>query len=194
MYIPQHNAFFIHIPKTGGNSIEFYFLQQMNIDVNLKNSMRIFNDHPELIIGRQNAKKQKAHYTAQELQNIKEFTNSKYKFSIVRHPFKRFISECKWSNTNVDTLCKQLRAGDNDRYHSSWDYLTVNNQLAVDSVFKLEEPHAINTELSKQFNIDFVMPHHNVSAYKNINLTTQQKDIIADVWQKDFEEFNYEID
>lgn len=194
MYIPQHNAFFIHIPKTGGNSIEFYFLQDMNIDVNRNNSTKIFNDHPELIIGRQNDTKQKAHYTAQELQDVNEFTNSKYKFSIVRHPFKRFISESKRSNTDPDVLCRQLRAGNDDRLHSSWDYLTVNNQLAVDHVFKLEEQRTINTELSKQFDIDFVMPHHNVSRNKNINLTTQQKDIITDIWQKDFEEFNYEID
>jgi len=193
MYIPQHNAFFIHIPKTGGNSVEFYFLQQMNIKVNDQNSVKIFNDHPELIIGRKNATKQTAHYTAKELQDIKEYVDSTYKFSMVRHPVDRFISECKWNHTGIDILCTQLKEGTNDRLLSSWDYLSVNDQLAVDRVFKLEQIETMNRELSSQFGIDFVLPHYNKSKDKSIKLTTKQLDLVANVWQKDFEEFDYEI-
>ena len=196
MYIPDHNAFFIHIPKTGGNSIEFYFLQQMGITVNERNSVTVFNSQKNIMLGRVDDH-QAAHYTATQLQNNELFKNSDYVFSIVRHPFQRFVSECRWrGKTNakdVDKILKDLQKQQDYRLYSSWDYISIAGKLAVNEVFKLEEPEIINLNLSKRFGIDFKMPHHNKSSTPDIQLTTAQKDIIIDVWQKDFEEFGYEV-
>ena len=198
MYIPKHNAFFIHIPKTGGNSIEFYFLREMLVEVSTENSVSVFNNHRELLIGTQNGV-QSAHYTAQQLQDSEKFVQSDYRFTIVRHPVQRFLSEHTWRQHNgkkmtVGQLLDALVAQQDPRLLSSWEYCTVNNKLCVDEVFRLEDiPHMERT-LCKQFGINFEMPHDNKSSVSKPQLTPEQLDIIHSVWIKDFEEFGYEID
>jgi len=197
MYIPDHNAFFIHIPKCGGNSIEFYFLRKAGIDVDVKNSVSVFNNHNKLMLGRQNGI-QLAHYTAQQLQDSDKFCNSDYRFTMVRHPVQRLLSEYMWRQTNgkkmsITRLLDELVAQEDPRLLSSWEYCTVNNKLCVDEVFRLEDiPHMERT-LGKQFGINFEMPHENVSREEKPILTQKQLEIIRTVWARDFEEFNYEI-
>lgn len=197
MYIPKHNAFFIHVPKTGGNSIEFYFLKEMGINVSIGNSNSVFNNNKKLIIGTQKGY-QSAHYTAEQLKSIEEFNKSNFVFSIVRHPFDRFISEFAWRQQHrsikLNKLLENLEEQNDARLYSCWDYLTIDNKLVVDRIFKLENTEEINTTLSKQFNIDFKMPWHNPSKKDKHILTDKEKEIIMKVWRKDFEEFNYEND
>jgi hypothetical protein len=198
MYIPKHNAFFIHIPKTGGKSIEFYFLREMNVEVSTKNSMSVFNSHSDLMIGQHDGE-QRAHYTVQQLQDSEKFYNSDYRFTIVRHPVQRFVSEYAWRQTSgkkctIGELLDELVAQQDSRLLSSWEYCTVDNKLCVDEVFRLEDiPHMERT-LSKRFGIRFEMPHDNKSTVEKPQLTPEQIDIIHNVWIKDFEEFGYEID
>ena len=197
MYIPKHNAFFIHIPKTGGNSIEFFFLRDMNVQVSTENSKNVFIDHKDLVLGNFNGV-QTAHYKAQQLQQNEKFCNSNYRFTIVRHPVERFLSEYAWRNgndngTKLDRLLNELVEQKDYRLHSCWEYITVDNKLCVDDVFRLEDISNMEKTLSKKLGIPFVMPHDNKSKKEKPTLTKSQLDIIRRVWAKDFEEFGYEI-
>lgn len=198
MYIPDHNAFFIHIPKCGGNSIEFYFLRKAGIDVSVKNSVSVFNANKQFIIGK-HQNKQTAHYAVSELQEEPAYLKADYRFTIVRHPVQRFLSEHAWRANNgmkcdIDQLLTELQTGNNYRLKSAWDYVSINNQNQMHDVFKLEEPEHIHAGISKRFNIEFEMPHENVTTNEKPILTQKQLEIIHTIWARDFEEFDYEID
>ncbi|MFT4803168.1 MAG: hypothetical protein ACJA2S_004808 [Cyclobacteriaceae bacterium] len=86
-----HKCIFIHIPKTAGQSIENYFLQQLGL--NQKQGL-------PLLIGR-NMKDgigppEITHLTSEELLNYhfinSDLYHSYYKFAFVRNPYKRAYS------------------------------------------------------------------------------------------------------
>ena len=198
MYIAEHNAFFIHIPKCGGNSIEFYFLREAGIKVDVQNSNSVFNANKQFILGKHQGK-QTAHYAVSELQTEPAYLNADYRFTIVRHPVQRFLSEHAWRNKHsmkcdIDKLLTELQTGNSYRLKSAWDYVSIDDQNQMHNVFKLEEPEHTKATLSEKFNIEFEMPHENVSTKEKPILTQKQLEIIRTVWARDFEEFDYEID
>lgn len=207
MYISKYNAFFIHIPKTGGTSIEFYFLRDMGINVNIENNVSVFNNNRDLYLGEQN-RIPIAHCTGQMLQDHDKFINSEYRFAIVRHPVERFLSEYVWRKKNssiggIDSgtstsLLNQLLNDLKDpkvrdlRLLSCWDYCSIDNKLCVDDVFRLEDISHMQQTLTDKLGIPFVMSHENRTIEEKPTLTKSQLDIIRSVWAKDFEEFNYD--
>ena len=67
----KHQCIFIHIPRTGGTSIEHWFLNHTMGNKNLPLK----------------------HLTAPQAKLIyKDYWNDYYKFSIIRNPYNRFVS------------------------------------------------------------------------------------------------------
>ena len=90
------NVLFIHIPKTGGTSVELYFSLKFNIPLNNKSLYLYIED--ELLLNKNiriNSSLQHITYNQiveySEIFNI-NFDNIKY-FAIVRNPYERFISD-----------------------------------------------------------------------------------------------------
>jgi len=205
MYIPKYNAFFIHIPKTGGTSIEFYLLRDMGVTVSTDNSDEVFYNHRDLYLGAKWREVPLKHYTTQQLQDHDKFINSDYRFTIVRHPVERFLSEYVWrkeielkqgiqNGTSMSQMLDDLKKPEvrDYRLRSYWQYCAVNNELDIDDIFRLEDiPHMQRT-LSDRLGKPFVMPHDNKSAVEKPVLTKSQIDIIRSAWAKDFEVFNYD--
>lgn len=204
MYIPKYNAFFIHIPKTGGTSIEFYFLRDMGVNVSTDNSDEVFHNYRDLYLGAQVGVSPK-HYTAQQLQDHDKFINSDYRFAIVRHPVERFLSEYVWrkeieskqgirNGTSITQLLNDLEDPEvcDYRLRSYWQYCAVNNELGIDDVFRLEDIPRMQQTLSDRIGKPFVMPHDNKSTVEKPVLTKSQLNIIYSAWAKDFEVFNYD--
>ena len=84
----QRNIIFVHVPRTGGTSIE--------ILLNLRNAVNYYAFAPWPELSPNNKSPQ--HFTYTELQqNLDvEFFRSAYKFAFVRNPWDRFVSEFAW--------------------------------------------------------------------------------------------------
>jgi len=178
----EEKLIFVHIPKTGGTSI---------------NSMLGFpgDNKPELLFGTPTALQ---HLTLDQIKTKipkEQYTNYK-KFTIVRNPYDRAVSEFCWlkkHNTinqevtfkvfckNLDSLCSPK--------HSIPQHCFVNND--IDFILRFED---INSEIKKVLP-NKTLPHkqrsRSNSDYKKF-YCDETKRIIYDKYKKDFEVFNYE--
>ena len=95
MFSEKFNAIFVHIPKTGGQSIESVFIQKHGLT---------WETRAPLLL-RPNNERSKgpnflAHLFAREYIECGHVEPEKfaamYKFAVVRNPYDRFISEYRW--------------------------------------------------------------------------------------------------
>ena len=199
----KYKLIFIHIPKTGGTSIE----KALGIKVWNKEILRLKKEHK--IGGILYAPH---HYTSLMVKNHPiaiPCWDDYFKFSIVRHPYTRVLSEFWWVHrhkgkkfefTNVGFnkhLKKYYRALDKDHKISQYDYLYDGlDNLLVDYVGKFEELGSVFKFLKNKFRL---IPDNLPTIHKSRNnakmlknLTQGQKNFIYKLYQKDFEKFNYE--
>ena len=196
------NLIFIHIPKTGGTTVENY--------------MRAI-DKPILQCGYGKFKNVVfQHFNYKDY--IKFFGNKGYnkfsKFSIVRNPYDRLISEYYWvksklnigfkSNKTFDFFLNEVEDIVNNKkydltiYHNHFipqcEFICDNSdKIMVNKLFKFEEfPKIINFLNKKSYNLR-KKKNFNVSKNnKKIILNNTQKNKIYELYKKDFEIFEYE--
>ena len=135
----HHNfALFLHIPKTGGTSVEKR-LRSMGYRLRLiENHISI---HKNFVF-----KKTPQHLTLDVLEHIVDLKKIDHMATVVRHPFDRLVSEFFWLKKNKmcasaeEFLDDFLKHGRDSRLnidnHLGPQSEYVNNQVAV---FKLEE-------------------------------------------------------
>jgi hypothetical protein len=215
MYSPKHKALFVHIPKTGGQSVETVFLQDLKLTWQERDALLLRpskrRDGPERL----------AHLYAEEYVRLGYLTQSEfdaaYRFSIVRHPFSRMVSEYRYRADSAERRKKQGKRAhlpDFDRFirrefeddHSDMArhlapqvtyLLDENGHLLVENVMRLE---TLNTEiepvLRRIFGRTVDLPHRNASVgYSDISverLSLDQKAFLFQKYQDDFEAFGYE--
>ena len=198
MYIShKHKAMFIHIPKTGGTSIKTLLLQNNFTEFNLHQSPDKSNDDitGEYRLG-----------TALRAKRgiSDDIWNSYFKFTFVRSPYERMISNYYFlSYNNIMPFNKfithKLTTTDHI-WHSELSQSThiysKTNKLLVDYIGRFEN-------LQEDFNIicnkiglsHITLPHVNKSIYNkdNINelLNHDTKEIIYNKYIEDFNNFGY---
>ena len=84
---------FVHVPKTAGQSVEQFFMDRMGLDWDSDRAEVLLGDNPDTTRGTQKL----AHLSAWEYVNDGfiergEF-DSLFRFSFVRNPFERIVSE-----------------------------------------------------------------------------------------------------
>jgi hypothetical protein len=195
----EKKCIFIHIPKTAGTSIE-QFLKEKG-----KNNI-------EYIGVRNNRSLQ--HLTAFELKRELGpiFTNY-YKFSIIRNPYNRLLSEYYWTPLNIGYKAGETKADFithvanivknklyfnniyNDHFIPQYLFLYGNGKnILVDNVFKYEDLDESIKYLKHKINIDNDLPFLNKSKGDIVKTywNNRQKERIYKIYQKDFIVFNYE--
>mgnify|MGYP003125650778 CR=1 FL=1 len=198
----KHKTIFVHIPKTAGTSVEVV------LGVNGINETHL-RSHKEEVIN--SVKFAPQHYTAKILKahkRVQPFWDKYFKFSIVRHPYTRVLSEYFWvkgktrQNLTFDSsdLTNHLKGYyskiDNDHKLSQTDYLYNNDKFLVEKVFKFEN---IKSEFSKFAlkkwptapNLRHIQKSSNKASYID-QLTQYHKDFIYELYDKDFKNFNYD--
>jgi len=195
----NRNIIFIHIPKCGGTSVEnALFTDEEKTERNLFT----LKGHPKHDLYEQGGLQ---HLSAKKVKEITtdEVYNNCYKFSVVRNPIDRLISQYNYTNQFIDfysylnlkpnnfSFSEYLNAISN-KYHVHWrpqhEFIYNDKQeLLVDEVFKLE--NIKNGKLEEK--IGAKLPHHNKS-YKHIeSITEKDESIIKNIFSKDFELLQY---
>ena len=97
----NQNLLFIHIPKTGGSSLELYFCDLYKIPLDNK-SLCLFIPDDIKLEHNLNINSSLQHLTYQTIMKYKEFfnidTNNLKILTIVRNPYERIISDLFWHN------------------------------------------------------------------------------------------------
>lgn len=190
---------FIHIPKCGGTSVEnALFTNEEKIERNLFT----LKGHPKHDLYEQGGLQ---HLSAIKVKEIitEEIYDNFYKFSVVRNPIDKLISQYNYTNQFIDfysylnlkpnnfSFSEYLNAICN-KYHVHWrpqhEFIFNDKQeLLVDEVFKLE--NIKNGKLEEKLGVK--LPHHNKS-YKHIeSITEKDESIIKNIFSKDFELLQY---
>lgn len=189
---------FIHIPKTGGTSIE------KNLDIMNK------NNYWGGFKGRS-----MQHYLWNDYKNIlNENYNNFFKFTIVRNPYDRIISEYYWNKDfgfskkiSFDDYLKQVsNIFQNNLFNNKncnhfipqhkFIYDSSNN-LMIDKIFNFELFDEIYQYLIQNNYLEKIILNKKFNKRKrkgiNLNqLTHEQKNIIYNLYKNDFILFNYQ--
>ena len=157
----KRKIIFIHVPKTGGTSIE----RTLNL-MNGRNGYGVIK-HAAF-----------QHFCWNEFKELlgEDIYNKYFKFSIVRNPYQRIISEYFWcdipgigfkSNQSMDDFlnyAEEIVSKQNwyetiyhDHFIPQTTYLFDNNDnLMIDKLFRFEKYQEVCDFLKKKFNTDVV--------------------------------------
>lgn len=198
------NILFIHIPKTGGSSLENYFSKKFNILLNDK-SLYMFLDS--------NIKTKYNVPIHSSLQNMTLQTIIKYKFffninfkkikiiTIVRNPYQRIISDLFYfskittnsSKEEVLDIIKTYLVSDLDNHNiPQYMFITDNNKKLFPNIYILHT-ETLTTDMHKLGYKDFnVHSRANVVQVNYLNyLNNDSIKLINDFYDYDFVLFNY---
>jgi hypothetical protein len=205
-YYKDLNLLFIHIPKTGGTSVEHYFKKTYNQTLY---STRV-NNH--ILFEKFNIKSSLQHLT---FKNICEYKNTLEVeinkdlkiITIVRNPYDRIISDLFFyklikEKTTSDEVYKIITKYIYEDCHDNhnipqYQFLIDNNNKIIPEVtiFRTE---TLTEDLKKHGFTDFDLKiHQNRLNIKNENYNTYLNNdsikLINEFYKKDFELFNYEM-
>jgi hypothetical protein len=195
------NLLFIHIPKTGGTSLEKYLSKKHNIPLNIKS---LYSNHEN---GYKSVSLQHQTYHSLLKKKTKfgiDFNNIQM-ISIVRNPYERIVSDLffykliNYKTTQIEVfiiLQKYINSNEYDNHNiPQYSFLIDdNNKINKDiTIFKTE---TLTDDLIKYGFTDFNI-HKNVNINGNINyfdfLNEQSIKLINNFYKKDFKLFDYKF-
>ena len=194
-----HNkkCIFIHIPKTAGTSIQQF------INDNDRN--------PVILTGVQDGRSRR-HFGALDIKLLfPDLFNKYYKFSFVRNPYDRLLSEyywCKIPNVGykfgktkmeflnyVSQVIKQKAYFTNifhDHFIPQYKFLyNSQNQLLVNNLFKYEHLDSAIEFIKKKLHINQNLQQLNITTVEKTDWSDEEKEIIYELYKKDFMYFQY---
>lgn len=192
-YIKEHNVIFIHIPKTGGTSVEKAFGIYHDWDYE-----KLLYNKEEKINGITTAPQ---HWTPNLIENKlgKDTYSNAIKFTIIRNPYSRVLSEYfyKTGSTNLynfdEWFFDYYSNIDND--HKIPQHLFL--QTHIDFIARTESLQDDFTRFVDQYNIKINpnLPYINKSRYNNkLLINYLSKDVISKInyiYKEDFDLLNY---
>lgn len=173
----KHKHIFIHIPKCGGSSIEEKFQEIGDRPIFKNGSIAVINNHTP------------QHCTYLELKKLNMIPEDYKVFTVVRHPFDRFISEFNYRKTfakyskDLDYFSKEFFTTDR------WD---AHNYSSTSFIEGCEEITILKYEnLEQEFLNYFGFPLNKrilvSEKFCDISdLTDNIKDLIYKNWSADF--------
>ena len=200
------NVLFIHIPKTGGTSIEFYFSFKFNIQLN-NNSLYFFIKDQRLLNENLNINTSLQHLTYNQIiENYKlfniQFDNIKI-ITIVRNPYERLVSDLFFFKLiTIDTtkekvfdiINKFLLSKNYDNHNlPQHNFITNHNKEIIQNI------HILKTESLK--NDMHNLGYTDFNIFQNVNekklnyydyLNNKSIEIINNFYHLDFILFNYD--
>lgn len=190
----RHKFKFIHIPKTGGSSIEKVFRLQSAENL-------FFPRLTKCIAGCWFAPQ---HFTQRMIDIYKPECSDWFSFTIVRNPYTKVISEYYYLNANLNTPIKEfneeefLQWFENDLLKFDLDHKLPQHfflDSPVDMVLKFERLKEDFHKLNIRLGVTKNLIHNNRSAIDKSSivngLSIQTRNMIYSYFKKDFESFGY---
>lgn len=190
----KHKMIFIHVPKCAGTSINNYYCPKLQSSYSNPKDFSL-----KYMFGRE-----LQHITARKMSILAPVRFRKYfKFAFVRNPYSRIESEYNWRKS-WDSLTQKMslsdfidtipeRQGDAHFLPASKFLISSKGKLLVDFVGKFEsmEEELIKIDSLAGIDIERGIGKANVSRNSS-TMTEKDKKEIYRIYQKDFENFNYE--
>jgi hypothetical protein len=191
---------FIHIPKTAGQSIEDLF------------EFKCDNYH---YAGDHHNGYDFSHCTIKNMQSKIDVSNF-FKFSFVRNPFDRLVSEfffrpkngvffkrLKMKKHSFDDFVNGVyqyklsydvnKSYDESHLYKQFDFIYIDNKISVDFLGRFENLKNDISTLKKKFNINKNIIHKNKTNHYHYSsyYSTTTKSMVEKIYEKDLNTFNY---
>ncbi len=191
MICRPYNCIFVHIPKTAGRSVESFFLQRLGMDRenDADRTQLVIADNDDPAKGTEKL----SHLSALEYVQCghidqQEFA-SFYKFSFVRNPWSRLVSEYRYRNflshkSFKDFVMNKLPSpGRDDKYRHIMPQTDMlydqQGQLLVDFVGKFERLQQDFEQVCNHLGFeDSALPHVNSSDKKSRELRRKIRNLV----------------
>ena len=200
MFDPQNRILFIHIPKTGGTSIERAMGANLPPLGLAKSLMGWGGKH----------RSWRQHLTIAEIKKFYKTIDlhNCFKFTIVRNPWDRMVSSFRWeqrgfrrNRSKAPSNFKEFTISPRwyNKQHSKHqlDFITNENlKIEVDFIGRFENlQEDFNTALVKGDALPKKLPHKNKTKRKHYTeyYDDETKQIVAEKYAKDIEYFGYEF-
>lgn len=210
----HHKTIFVHIPKTGGQSVAQAFLDDLGLSWDERGALLMRRGdvgQPERL----------AHLYAREYVDLGFVTQSEFdaftKFAVIRHPYARMVSEYIYRMGAVDWLAQYLRPwqarrferfvalefddplSDAARHFAPQVYyvLDAEGRFLVDHLVDQAQMAAgLAPVFQAAFDREVALPRRNVKreapGFTADVLSQAQKDMIWQRYRDDFEAFGFE--
>jgi hypothetical protein len=185
------SCIFVHIPKAAGRSVEMFFMNKLGLNrengADRKELLIIYNDDPA------KGTEKLSHLSAVEYVQCghisqQEFSSS-YKFSFVRNPWARLVSEYRYRNflshrSFKDFVMKKLPPpGRDDKYRHIMSQTEMlydeTGRLLVDFVGKFETLQQDFDQVCQQLGFDeSILPDVNSSDKKSRKLRRKLRNLL----------------
>lgn len=189
MICREYNCLYVHIPKTAGQSIEQFFMDRLDLDWDKDREALLLQGNDD----RSRGTEKLAHLSASEYVDdgflSREDFDSLFKFSFVRNPWTRILSEYRYRNyfqhrSFRDFVLNKLpQPGWDDQYRHvmpQYDMLhDAQGHLLVNFVGRFESLDQDFTEVQKRLGLDGNrLPHRNRSDKKSRDLKRKIRNIL----------------
>ena len=189
MICRDYNCLYVHIPKTAGQSIEQFFMGLLNLDWDQDREALCLQGNNDLNCGTEKL----AHLSASEYVGCGYLSEEEiaglFKFSFVRNPWSRILSEYRYRNyfhhlSFRDFVLNKLpKPGWDDKYrHVMPQYDMLHNpqgELLVDFVGRFETLQQDFDRVCEQLGItECSLPHRNRSDKKSRGLKRKLKNYL----------------
>ena len=202
------NVLFIHIPKTGGSSLELYFSSKFNIALNNQSLYKYIEDE-QLLNENIKINVSLQHMTYNQIIKYSNIFNINFDnikiITIVRNPYERIVSDLFYYNnlisidntteTVFDIINKYLLSDNYDNHNiPQHKFITNDKGEIVQNIHILKTENLtndMNNLCYSDFNIFENKNIHNVNNYYDY-LNTNSINIINNFYHLDFILFNYD--
>jgi hypothetical protein len=198
------NVLFIHIPKTGGTSVELYFASKFNIPLNNKSLFLFITD--ELLSMNMKINSSLQHITYNQIVKYSEIFNINFDnikiITIVRNPYERIISDLFCSKLitidatkeSVFNIINKYLVSECDNHNIPQHKFITNDKGEIIQNIHILKTESLTNEMNMLGYSDFDIFHNvnpnNVNYYDYLN--NESIYIINEFYHLDFILFNYD--
>ena len=199
------NILLVHIPKTGGTSLELYFSKKYEIPLD-NDSIFNFLDNTKKIENNIKLNSSLQHITYETMIKYNYFFNINFDnikiITIVRNPYERIISDLfffKKINKNtskeeiLDIIKTYLKATNLDNHNLPQYMFIIDNKKELIPNLHILHTNTLNSDMEKLGYNDFNLHEHlnklKVNYYDYLNNDSIK--LINDFYDNDFTLFNY---
>ena len=201
----RHKTVFVHIPKTGGQSVELAFLAEHGLAWRDRAPL-LLRANDDRALGPARLAHLYAHeYVSKGHLSADDF-DAYFKFAVVRDPYSRIVSSFNFRDHSFTSIRDFVEAAPNDDHDSHRRQVTpqvtylfdaTRTRFVVDRVLRFETlAQDMQDVFRRVFGGDRPLPHRNAAVEKRLTVERLTRDDIAfvnETYAEDFLRLGYEI-